>query len=162
MNRFLRDRVDRRYGQRGIDRRYLQEPRYNEDFRYEDRNYRPYQEPRVYNDYSGYRNDREDYGEEEYKREIRKLTDRLKQRDRFNLPKSEVISKARKMNVNFDNYDEDEFYLVYLMQVTDYPNIAQDPHAYISMAKDWLEDDDVMRKGCEKLCAYIYEIVLGE
>lgn len=160
MNRYLRDRVDRRYNSRGSDHRYRREPQYNSDYRYEDRNYRPYQEPRVYNDYRPYRE--EDYGDDEYKREIRKLIDRLKQRDRFNLPKTEVISKARKMNVNFDNYDEDEFYLVYLMQVTDYPSIAQDPHTYIAMARDWLEDDDVMRKGCEKLCAYVYEIVLGE
>ena len=29
-------------------------------------------------------------------------------------------------------------------------------------AKEWLEDDDVEMKGSDKLCAYLYTIVLGE
>lgn len=39
---------------------------------------------------------------------------------------------------------------------------TNDPHHYIVLAKEWLEDDDVQRRGSEKLCAYLYSIVLGK
>ena len=187
MNRYLRDRADRRRGMRDsrsrgrtYDQRYDRESDYRSDYHYGGRqmprmherpprnDYRSDMREYDYGDYnydygSDYRGG-SDYGDddEEYKQHIKKLVERLKHKDRFNLPKQEVIARAKKMGVTFDQYDEEEFYLVYLMMVTDYVGISQEPHAYIAMAKQWLEDDDVMRKGSEKLCAYIYEIVLGE
>jgi hypothetical protein len=48
------------------------------------------------------------------------------------------------------------------MMMSDYKTIANDPMAYIMMAKEWLEDDDVMVSPSEKLCIYLYKIIKGE
>jgi hypothetical protein len=48
------------------------------------------------------------------------------------------------------------------MMVSDYKHIGNDPHIYLAMAKDWLMDDDVKMRGSDKVCAYLYTIVLGE
>lgn len=66
------------------------------------------------------------------------------------------------MGVNFHKYNEDEFYAVYLMHVSDYPGLMSDYIAYIKMAKFWLDDDDVEYRGTEKLCGYLTHIVIGE
>lgn len=193
MNRYLRDRADRRRsdramrGGRGMDRArgrgsdsrthvggYYRDSRYDRrydergsDYGY-DRNYdRGYDYGYDYgNDYGyDYRGGRDynDYGdeEEEYHKHIKKLTEKLKKKDRFGMGKEEVIKNAEKMGVKFNEYNEDEFYLTYLMQVTDYPGMNE-PQAYIVRAKQFLEDDDVMRRGSDKLCAYIYSVVLGD
>ena len=47
------------------------------------------------------------------------------------------------------------------MVMSDYPQVANEPHTYLSLAKDWLEDKDSKLKGSEKLCAYYYEIIKG-
>ena len=50
------------------------------------------------------------------------------------------------MNIEFEEFSEEEFYAVYLMLVSDYPNIADNPHTYIVMAKQFLEDDDAIEE----------------
>ena len=66
------------------------------------------------------------------------------------------------MGVSFNEYEPDEFYAVYLMQVSDYPSIANEPHTYLAMAKSWLEDKDIELEPSEKLCKYMYEIVMAD
>lgn len=130
------------------------------DYNYDDSDYDYRSMRRDYGYDMGY-----DYGNEdmkEYMEDVKMITQRLKSKDRFSMPKEEVIKKAREMNVQFKEYTEDEFYLVYLMQVSDYPQMFNDPHSYIAMAKAWLEDSDVKRKNSDKLCAYLYSIILGE
>ena len=65
------------------------------------------------------------------------------------------------MGVKFEDYNEEEFLTTYYMVLSDYPKIANEPHTYLALAKDWLEDKDTALKGSEKLCAYYYEIVKG-
>lgn len=118
-----------------------------------------------------YRNDYNDYGndyamdfakeDEDWKKHLKKWSDKLKKKDRFKMPIEQVIKEAKSMGVKFEEYDEMEFYTTYLMMISDYPRVANEYHTYLSMAKDWLEDDDVEMMGSDKLCAYYYEIVKG-
>ena len=75
--------------------------------------------------------------------------------------KDQLLHSAKQMGVNFHNYNEHEFIAVYYMLVSDFPKIANEPHTYLSMAKEWLEDEDSELKGSERLCAYYYEIIKG-
>lgn len=115
-----------------------------------------------YNDYADY--EEMDYAEidEEYKEDLEKLCQKLKKKDRFKLPKEELIKKAKQMGISFDEYDELEFMVVYYMMLSDYPTIANDPHQYLNMAKQWLEDDDIEVSPSEKLSIYYYKIIKGE
>lgn len=107
--------------------------------------------------------DGSDYDDaKEYHKELEEWMHKLKAHDRFKLPKEEVIKKASSMGVRFHDFDEMEFYVTYLMLLSDFKQVANDPHHYIALAKEWLEDDDVQRRGSEKLCAYLYSIVLGK
>lgn len=114
-------------------------------------------------DYNNY-----DYGmdyakeDEEYHKELKKLTEKLREKDRFRISKEQVIKQARNMNINFDEFSEEEFYLVYLMSIADYPSLANDYNMYIKHAKDWLESKNTKLKNSDKLCAYIYEVVLAK
>ena len=109
-------------------------------------------------DYAGY-----DYAKEneEYKKDLKKWIEKLKAKDRFGWNKEQIIQKAKEMGVKFEDYTEEEFYATYLMMVSDYKNVSNDPHMYLVLAKQFLEDDDIAMKGSEKLCAYLYEIVKG-
>lgn len=100
--------------------------------------------------------------EEEYENELMEWIKKLERKDRFNSTKDDIIRKAKSMDVKFDMFDEDEFYATYLMMVSDYKHVANDPHHYLAMAKEWLMDDDVALTGSDKLCAYLYTIVLGD
>ena len=100
--------------------------------------------------------------EKEYEKDLHEWAEKLKKKDRFGWSKEQVIQQARNMGVKFEEYDEMEFYVTYLMQMSDYPKVANEPHTYLAMAKAFLEDDDVEMKGSEKLCAYFYTIVKGE
>lgn len=120
--------------------------------------------PREYN-----RRDRasRDYAEDEeydkeYHEDLKDWSKKLKRYDRFNMPKEQLMASAKQMGVDFEDYDEEEFYAVYLMQVSDYPTISNEPHVYLGMAKSWLEDKDIELEPSEKLCKYLYEIVLAE
>ena len=124
---------------------------YQRDMR---RDYRP-------NDYY-YEDYRRDYASDNYDSMLMELTDELKRKDRFGMTKDQVIGQAKQFGVRFDNYDEDEFYLTYLMMCCDYKDITNDPMMFIKMAKAFLEDDDISVSPSEKLEIYISEIVYGE
>lgn len=128
-----------------------------------------YMDSRDYGDYRDYRdyNDGNDMNmdggsEKKYHEDIKRWTEKLKRKDRFKIPKEEVISNAKQMGVKFEDFSEDEFYAVYLMMVSDYKAVANDFRSYLNMAKEWLEDDDIEVSPSEKLCIYFYEIVKGE
>ena len=97
--------------------------------------------------------------EKEWKEHLKKWCEELKRYDRFNMPKDQIIQTARQMGVRFDNYNEEEFLTTYYMVMSDFPQGANEPHTYLSLAKDWLEDKDSKLKGSEKLCAYYYEVI---
>lgn len=171
-----RDQYDNRYSS-GRDRyRYPDERDYMDyDYSRESRRMyesdmrRPYRDnaiggigrPREYN-----RRDRRDYAEEdydqEYEEDLKKWILKLKRADRFGLSKDQVVQKAKEMKVDFKEYDEEEFYAIYLMHISDYPSIANEPHTYLAMAKSWLEDKDLQISPSEKVCKYMYEIVMAE
>ena len=71
------------------------------------------------------------------------------------------MQKAKQMGIKFDKYNEEEFFTTYYMVMSDFPQIANDPHTYLAMAKDWLEDKDSEYQGSDKLAAYYYEVVKG-
>lgn len=100
--------------------------------------------------------------DEEYRKDLKHWIEKLKKKDRFGVSKDQVLRQASNMQIKFEDFEEDEFYATYLMLVSDFPKIANDYNQYISMAKSWLEDDDVEMKGGDKLCAYLYTIVLGK
>ena len=176
--------MDMRYGQSiPMDYNYGNTER---DGRYNDRNYsmpmdtrydmayQQYRQPSRPMDFAmygygigGIRPMNYDYGydyasedmEKEWKEHLKKWQEELKRYDRFNMPKDQVIQNARQMGVEFDKYNEEEFLTTYYMVMSDYPSIANEPHTYISLAKDWLEDEDSKLKGSEKLSAYYYEVI---
>ena len=160
------------YAERGRGNNY----RGNSDYRSGD-----YARGGQYNGERGRHNDYEMYGygmispmhydyardyadmEKEYHEELKKWIEKLNKKDtRIRVNKDQVIRQAKNMNVRFNDYTEEEFYAVYLMMIADYPNVTNDYNVYLSMAKNWLEDDDVKVKGSDKLCTYLYEIVLGK
>ena len=166
----------RRMIDRGMDYNYTM-PEYDSRYDYRGSEYprehsRPMQyelygvggmRPRMDYDY-GY-----DYGydyakesEKEYEKDLHEWVEKLKKYDRFGWSKEQVIQQAKDMGVKFSDYDEMEFYATYIMLMSDFKKIGNDPYIYLSMAKEFLEDDDAKLKGSEKLCAYLYTIVLGE
>lgn len=118
---------------------------------------------RDYGDYDMADNDYADEEmEKEYKEDLKKLTEKLKSKDRFGLSQEDVIKRAKQKGINFSKYSEEEFIAVYYMMISDYKTIANDPMAYIHLAKEWLEDDDIAVSPSEKLCIYLYKIIKGE
>ena len=99
--------------------------------------------------------------EKEWEEDLKKWREELKRYDRFNISKDQIIQSAKQMGAEFDKYNEEEFLTTYYMVMSDYPQITNEPHIYISLAKDWLEDKDSKLKGSEKLCAYYYEVING-
>lgn len=182
---YLRDRAERRgRSNRGRDRGYYPMDDYDyapernrerytrrSEYRNRDENYpMEYEQPReryrMYDyDMRDYRRNR-DYADDDYDKEyeedLHKWIEKLKRKDRFGLSKDQVIQKAKEMRVEFKDFDEEEFYAIYLMQVSDYPSISNDSRMYLSMAKSWLEDDDIAVDPSEKVCKYLYEIVMPE
>lgn len=139
------------------------------DYRRQDYNRYPeqYGEYRGTYDY-GMRNDYNmnmdyDHMEKEYHEELKKWTEKLKQQDtRIRISKDQILRQAKNMNVKFNDYNEEEFYATYLMMISDFPNVTNDYNVYLSMAKNWLEDKDAKKQGSDKLCAYLYTIVLDK
>lgn len=179
MNRYLNSRMHKRmnrdytermpdYARRRRDRmeapRY--EPRY-EDYNYRSIDYRPMERPMEYEIY-GYGRPYNSYGmdyssgEKEYKEDIKRWIDQLKRYDKFGMTMDQLIQHAKQMGVKYDTYSEEEFYATYLMAMSDYKTIGNDPNLYITIAKDFLEDEDSTLKGSEKLCAYYYTIIMGD
>ena len=191
-NKYLRDRAMRRGGRRDrMDGRnpygsrggYVRDSRSNRGYDrrmdygydYAERSRGDYRGYDRYNGYDeaydrDYEYDREHYGrdyaeeeiDKEYEEKLHEWIKKLKKKDRFASSKEDIIRKAKSMDVKFDEFTEDEFYAVYLMMVSDYKHVANDPHHYLAMAKEWLMDDDVEMRGSDKVCAYLYTIVLGE
>ena len=162
-DRYMRDRrkrrmdyeyahpeYDSRYDSaRGRDR-YYPEEYYMDDKRYSERD-RSYRRDYHESDY-----------EKEYEDDLKDWTTKLKRFDRFGLSKEQVIQQAKDMGVKFKDFTEDEFYTIYLMHISDYPTIANEYHTYLNMAKSWLEDDDIKLDPSDKVCKYLYEIVLAD
>lgn len=188
-SRYMRDRAMRRDRRYERDRFYPMDyarsrsERSGRDYTREDmyypmdeRRYMEREQPREYDRNYGYdmrgdyrrgrSRDYRDYAEDDYDKEYHEdlmdWTKKLKKDDRYNLSKEQVISKANEMGVKFNEYDEDEFYAIYLMQVSDYPFVANEPHTYLAMAKAWLEDKDLEIDPSEKVCKYMYEIAMAE
>lgn len=136
-------RYDREY-----DRDYA---RYDRDYEY-DREYRS-------RDYARY-----DYAEEdeEYKEDLEEWSEKLKRKDRFKIPKEQIIQRAKSMGVKFDEYEEDEFLTAYYYVMNAYPTTTNDYNVYLKMAKEFLEEKDIAVSPSEKLCIYMYKIVKGE
>lgn len=153
------------YQQSG-DRSYYEDMRggRGQDYRSGDYAIRGIGRPREYDrrDRRDYRDYAEEDMDKEYHEDLKEWTQKLKRYDRFNMPKEQLMASAKQMGVRFDDYDEDEFYAVYLMQVSDYPTISNEPHVYLGMAKSWLEDKDIKIEPSEKLCKYMYEIAMAE
>lgn len=161
---YVRD--NSRSGNRGGRNDYAQDRRNDRRMRGRDYDYDDYDEMMEDESYYDYANDYNDYSEEDmmkgYEEDLKKWIKKLMKKDKFKLPKQEVLKKAEEMNIEFEEFSEEEFYAIYLMLVSDYPNVADNPHTYIVMAKQFLEDDDVNVDPSEKVCKYLYEIVLNE
>ena len=117
-----------------------------------------------YNDYGGdYRRDYNDYSgdEEDYKRKMKEWEEKLKHHDKYGMTKQQVVEQARNYGAKFHDYDEEEFYVAYLMKVAENKELFNDPMVFIKLAKAFLEDKEAEAKGGEKLCTYMYEIALG-
>lgn len=176
-NRYLERRSEDRARSRSSMRdRYddMRDRRYEEDLRRMSRDYRPsydgredyarYDRLRRDNDYDRMYDYNRDYASEseEYDKDLHEWANKLKSSDRFKVPKEQVIIQAKNMGVEFKDFDEDEFYTTYLMLLSDYKSIANDYNIYVKMANDFLTDKDAALKGSEKLCAYMYEIVMDK
>lgn len=113
---------------------------------------------------SDYRYDRkaERDEEESYYQELDRWIGKLKRKNKFNINEQQVLEMAKRSNLKMEDYDEKELYATFLMMVSDYGKVSSDPQAYIEMAKAFLEDDDTELKGSEKLCKYLYAIVLDD
>lgn len=181
-NEYLRRREDRMSrkrdyrGRMGVDKNYDYRGR-RDYYGRNDRNY-PHDMPERYQypseagerDYRSYPEYDYNYGrdyssakyDQEYHEDLKRWANQLTRKDKFKIDKEQIIRRAKEMGVNFQDYDEEEFYVTYLMQVSDYPTIASDYTTYVSMAKDFLQDDDIKVSPSEKLCKYYYGIVLGE
>lgn len=105
-----------------------------------------------------------DYGmeEEEWHKHLKKWCEKLKEHDRFRMPKEQILQSAKQMGIKFEKYNEEEFLTTYYMIISDYPNeLISSAQMAILFAKHFLEDKDSKLKGGEKLCAYYYEVVKG-
>lgn len=101
--------------------------------------------------------------EKEYEQEIKKATEKMQKADnRVRVGKDQILRQAKNMNIKFDEFTEEEFYLVYLMMIAEYPDVTNDYNVYIKMAKNWLESKHTKLKGSDKICTYLYEIILGK
>lgn len=158
-----RDRNDMRDNRRDRD--------YNDSADYGD--YKDYNDYGDYGDYDYADNadnadgaDYEDYAvskeKQIYHKKLKEWIEKLKKKDRFHVSKDNVIQQAKTMGIKFDNYSEEEFYATYLMRVSDDKEMANAPQSFIISARNFLEDDDSELKGSEKLCKYLYAIVLDE
>lgn len=157
--RIMRDRM---IGRRGRDGRnpYGSRGGYVRDHR-DYRDYRDYPEESMrreeydYKDYGDYSND------DDYDYDLSQWKKKLQKKARTNYTDDEAINKAKSMGVRFEDYDEEEYLVVFYMLQSDFPNLPQLEH-YLIMAKQWLEDDDTELSGSDKLCAYYYAIVKGK
>lgn len=186
MNRYLEDRMKEMDMRRGAMRdKYMGDNRrdyapypndnnYGQDYRQNDYYYGSRNQGTIHYEnnrspFDGtYDERRRDYSmdykgmEEDYHQDLEKWIKKLQKKDRIGISEKQVIDHAKQMGVKFNEFDEKEFYAVYLMLISDHKSLNNDVNKVIVMAKEWLEDDDVEREGSEKLCTYMYKIVKGE
>ncbi len=157
-NAYLKRREERDFARRDYARRR------DYDMYPEERDYRGRDMRRdMRRDYYDYDHDyMYDRAKSEYEMDLKDWISKLKSKDRFNVSKQQILEQAKNMGAKFKEYDEDEFYAIYLAMVSDYKTIANDYNNYIKMAIDFLEDDDIAVSPSEKVCIYLYQIVLGE
>lgn len=98
----------------------------------------------------------------EYEEDLKRWISRLKRKTNSQYSMQDIIEQAKQIGVRFDEYNEDEFYAVYLAKLSDYPFLGSEPKVYIKMAKAFFDDDDIAVSPSEKLCIYFYKIVKGE
>lgn len=169
-------RYDANYGASNGHYGFEQHREYNRPVEYEiygemtykDRNREDYYSGNNRSDYhyENYGQSYNDYSSEDpklkYKEELEKWIKKMKNKDRFQISKQEVISRAKQMGINFEEFTEEEYYAIYLAMVTVYKNIGNDPQKYLDLAKQFLEDDDIELSPSEKVYAYLNYIVLGK
>lgn len=100
--------------------------------------------------------------DKEYEEDLHEWISRLKHHDKFKLDKHEIIRIAKEMNIDFNEFSEDELYAAYLLHVKLYPDVHHEPHMYVACAKAWLCEKDIAIDPSEKICKYLYEIVLDD
>jgi hypothetical protein len=113
-------------------------------------------------EYKGYDMHHESEEMQEYKQDLEEWVHKLKSKDMYNLPKHEVIKKAKDMGVRFEHFDEEEFYAMYLLHMNIYPNHGKDPHSFIAMTRAFMECDCFNVHPEERVCKYLYHLGLGE
>lgn len=169
-NRYVRDRMMDRM-MRGRDERnpYGSRGGYVRSDRFDSRNdYNDYREDYREADYYRGRYDEgyngSDYHEADnyYHNDLKRVREQLKRKDKFNLPDKEVIEKARQMGVNFNEFEEDEFLFAYNLMMSEFGTIANEPHKFIAMAKNWLEQDDIKVSPSEKVAITLYEFYMPD
>ena len=117
--------------------------------------------------------DGRDYGGEyklssrELKEWARDLLDEVKSEQRQSFEKENFERKVREMGIEPREYSMEELYVATLMAETDYAKTLtkygiNNLDTAISLAKDWLEDDDVDMRYGEKLGAYYFNVVCVE
>ena len=156
---------DRDYGERDYE--------HNRDYRNDVRRVGNFEYDTYYGDGRDYNMGR-DYASGEYKlstSELKEwakdLLDEIKPEHRQSFEKENFERKAREMGIEPREYSMDELYLVTLMIETDYAKTLtkygiNNVDIAISLAKDWLEDDDTDMRYGEKLGAYYFNVVCVE
>lgn len=101
--------------------------------------------------------------EEDLEHWTKKLMEEVEDKDKAFFAHEHFKKKAEEMGVKFDKFIFEELLVTTLMMYTDYCKTLGKANMalYISLAKDWLEDDDVAVKGAEKLATYYDYIVEG-
>lgn len=91
----------------------------------------------------------------------KRLLGEVEEKDKAFFKYENIEKKAKDMGIKFDKFSLDEFYVVVLMQFTDYYKTlgTANMDIYLRLAKDWLCDEDVAMKYGEKLAAY-YDYVV--
>lgn len=131
----------------------------NGDYRYDGHFYG--EMPFDYN--QQYHNDYAEQDEEKkWMEDLDKWASKLKRKNKFNIDEKQIVEMAKRSNASMKDYNEKEYYVTFLMMVSDYPRVSNDPSHYAEMAKSFLEDDDSELVGSEKLCKYYYTIIKGE
>lgn len=117
--------------------------------------------------------DGRDYGSEyklssrELKEWSKDLLDEIKPEYRQSFEKEKFEKRIREMGVEPREYSIEDLYVATLMIETDFGKTLtkyglNNLDVVISMAKDWLEDDDVDMRYGEKLGAYYFNVVCVE
>lgn len=181
-NRYLMDKASRMLGDRTRSGGSLTiRDRARERHDYNDYDYNDYNNNYDYNRGKSYGNFRDnvgydrnhqqefhgnrlDYGDMEmrYHEDLKRWIEKLRRKSHLNIDESQVIEMAKAHGVRFDEFDETEFYAMFLANTTDYPFLGKDPSIYIKMTKAFFDDDDIEVSPSEKLCIYYYKIVKGE